>query len=118
MAAFRAFLKTEFSEENLEFWLACEDFKRTRSAAKLASRAHSIFEEFVRIEAPREVGTQRRPSPESRGPSGEALGPALGAAACGSGLLGAPALTRLTWLGRPGGRACPLSLVHWLPARR
>ncbi|XP_058525686.1 regulator of G-protein signaling 16 isoform X1 [Ochotona princeps] len=55
LAAFRAFLKTEFSEENLEFWLACEDFKRTRSAAKLASRAHRIFEEFVRTEAPREV---------------------------------------------------------------
>lgn len=55
MAAFRAFLKTEFSEENLEFWLACEDFKRTRSAAKLASRAHRIFEEFVDVQAPREV---------------------------------------------------------------
>ncbi|XP_002724321.1 regulator of G-protein signaling 16 [Oryctolagus cuniculus] len=55
VAAFRAFLKTEFSEENLEFWLACEDFKKTRSAAKLASRARRIFEEFICTEAPREV---------------------------------------------------------------
>lgn len=56
LAAFRAFLKTEFSEENLEFWLACEDFKKTRSAAKLASKAQRIFEEFIDVQAPREVG--------------------------------------------------------------
>lgn len=55
VAAFRAFLKTEFSEENLEFWLACEEFKKIRSTAKLATRAHRIFEEFVDVQAPREV---------------------------------------------------------------
>ncbi|KAJ7400036.1 hypothetical protein BTVI_109144 [Pitangus sulphuratus] len=55
LAAFRAFLKTEFSEENLEFWLACEDFKKTRSAAKLAAKAQRIFEEFIDVQAPREV---------------------------------------------------------------
>ncbi|XP_011223504.1 regulator of G-protein signaling 16 isoform X2 [Ailuropoda melanoleuca] len=55
VAAFHAFLKTEFSEENLEFWLACEEFKQLRSATKLASRAHKIFEEFIRSEAPKEV---------------------------------------------------------------
>ncbi|XP_066217778.1 regulator of G-protein signaling 16 isoform X1 [Saccopteryx leptura] len=55
VAAFHAFLKTEFSEENLEFWLACEEFKKIRSAAKLASRAHRIFEEFICSEAPKEV---------------------------------------------------------------
>uniref|UniRef100_A0AAA9SLI8 Regulator of G-protein signaling 8 n=1 Tax=Bos taurus TaxID=9913 RepID=A0AAA9SLI8_BOVIN len=54
VAAFRAFLKTEFSEENLEFWLACEEFKKTRSTAKLVSKAHRIFEEFVDVQAPRE----------------------------------------------------------------
>nr|XP_020764655.1 regulator of G-protein signaling 16 isoform X2 [Odocoileus virginianus texanus] len=55
VAAFHAFLKTEFSEENLEFWLACEEFKKLRSATKLASRAHRIFEEFICSEAPKEV---------------------------------------------------------------
>ncbi|XP_024407339.2 regulator of G-protein signaling 16 isoform X1 [Desmodus rotundus] len=55
VAAFHAFLKTEFSEENLEFWLACEEFKKIRSATKLASRAHRIFEEFICSEAPKEV---------------------------------------------------------------
>ncbi|NXS14735.1 RGS16 protein, partial [Neodrepanis coruscans] len=53
--AFHTFLKTEFSEENLDFWLACEDFKKTRSKTKLASKANRIFEEFVQSEAPREV---------------------------------------------------------------
>ncbi|KAH0618284.1 hypothetical protein JD844_017334, partial [Phrynosoma platyrhinos] len=46
VAAFHGFLKTEFSEENLEFWLACEEFKRTRSKAKLAAKANKIFEDF------------------------------------------------------------------------
>lgn len=55
MTAFHTFLKTEFSEENLDFWLACEDFKKTRSKTKLASKANRIFEEFVQSEAPREV---------------------------------------------------------------
>lgn len=52
---FQAFLRTEFSEENLEFWLACEEFKKTRSTAKLVTKAHRIFEEFVDVQAPREV---------------------------------------------------------------
>ncbi|XP_074858612.1 regulator of G-protein signaling 16 [Carettochelys insculpta] len=55
VAAFHAFLKTEFSEENLEFWLACEEFKKSRSKSKLSSKAHRIFLEFVQNEAPREV---------------------------------------------------------------
>ncbi|XP_047910179.1 regulator of G-protein signaling 16 isoform X1 [Anser cygnoides] len=55
VTAFHTFLKTEFSEENLDFWLACEDFKKTRSKTKLASKANRIFEEFVQSEAPREV---------------------------------------------------------------
>ncbi|EGW08713.1 regulator of G-protein signaling 16 [Cricetulus griseus] len=55
VAAFHAFLKTEFSEENLEFWLACEEFKKIRSTTKLATRAHRIFDEYIRSEAPKEV---------------------------------------------------------------
>ncbi|XP_012689603.1 regulator of G-protein signaling 16 [Clupea harengus] len=53
--AFRAFLISEFSEENIAFYLACEDFKKTRSAAKLPSKAERIFNEFIGTEAPREV---------------------------------------------------------------
>ncbi|XP_063056249.1 regulator of G-protein signaling 16 [Engraulis encrasicolus] len=53
--AFRAFLISEFSEENIAFYLACEDFKRTRSSAKQHSKAEKIYNEFIGTEAPREV---------------------------------------------------------------
>uniref|UniRef100_A0A673Y3W7 Regulator of G protein signaling 1 n=1 Tax=Salmo trutta TaxID=8032 RepID=A0A673Y3W7_SALTR len=36
LAAFRAFLQSEFSEENIEFWLACRDYSRTTSPADLS----------------------------------------------------------------------------------
>lgn len=53
--AFRAFLTSEFSEENIAFYLACEDLKKTKSAAKLPSKAERIYNEFIGTEAPREV---------------------------------------------------------------
>ena len=55
LTAFRAFLKTEFSDENIEFWMACEDYKKIKSSAKLASRANKIYREFIEVKAPREV---------------------------------------------------------------
>ncbi|XP_013913079.1 PREDICTED: regulator of G-protein signaling 21-like [Thamnophis sirtalis] len=53
--AFRAFLKSEFSEENIEFWLACEDFRKTKLAATIASKAQRIYSEFIQADAPREI---------------------------------------------------------------
>ncbi|KAK2509579.1 hypothetical protein MC885_017874 [Smutsia gigantea] len=53
--AFRTFLKSEFSEENVEFWLACEDFKKTESAEKIASKAKMIYSEFTEANAPKEI---------------------------------------------------------------
>lgn len=55
LAAFRTFLKTEFSDENIEFWMACEDYKKIKSTAKLVSKANKIFKEFIDVQAPREV---------------------------------------------------------------
>lgn len=55
LAAFRAFLKSEFCEENIEFWLACEDFKKTKSPQKLTSKAKKIYNDFIEKEAPKEV---------------------------------------------------------------
>lgn len=55
LAAFRAFLLTEFSEENLEFWLACEEFKKAKSQSKMASKAKKIFAEFIAIQSFKEV---------------------------------------------------------------
>ncbi|XP_039591649.1 regulator of G-protein signaling 16-like [Polypterus senegalus] len=55
VAAFRLFLRSEFSEENLDFWLACEEYKNIKPSSKLASRAMKIFEDFIDNEAPKEV---------------------------------------------------------------
>ncbi|XP_069088166.1 regulator of G-protein signaling 5-like [Pleurodeles waltl] len=55
LASFWSFLKTEFSDENLEFWLACEKYKKIRSAAKLSSKGQEIYEQFIQNEACREV---------------------------------------------------------------
>ncbi|XP_037325596.2 regulator of G-protein signaling 2 [Pungitius pungitius] len=52
---FSIFLKSEFCEENIEFWTACEDFRNITSHKALASKADSIYEEFVRSEAPKEI---------------------------------------------------------------
>ncbi|XP_065698520.2 regulator of G-protein signaling 21 isoform X1 [Patagioenas fasciata] len=53
--AFRTFLKSEFSEENVEFWLACEDFKKTKSPTKIALKAQKIYSDFIQADAPKEI---------------------------------------------------------------
>uniref|UniRef100_A0A3P8U621 RGS domain-containing protein n=1 Tax=Amphiprion percula TaxID=161767 RepID=A0A3P8U621_AMPPE len=54
-AVFRHFLRLEFSEENLDFWLAVEKFKKTRPLNKMAARAAKIYEEFISTNATRQV---------------------------------------------------------------
>ena len=57
-ALFRAFLKLEYNEENLAFFLACEKFKRLSDSSgnkKIAAKAQKIYDEFIKVEAPREV---------------------------------------------------------------
>lgn len=54
---FTNFLKSEFSDENIEFWLACEDYKTT-AASKLVTRARQIYQQYVDSDAPREVKKQ------------------------------------------------------------
>lgn len=51
---FREFLKSEFSEENIEFWLACEDYKKTKTD-HLHGKAERIYEEFVQSDAIKQV---------------------------------------------------------------
>ncbi|XP_068174898.1 regulator of G-protein signaling 5-like [Antennarius striatus] len=55
LAAFRSFLQSEFSEENIEFWMSCEDFKKTKNPVKMATKAKKIYEDFIQSEGPREV---------------------------------------------------------------
>uniref|UniRef100_A0A9L0JBQ5 Regulator of G-protein signaling 1 n=1 Tax=Equus asinus TaxID=9793 RepID=A0A9L0JBQ5_EQUAS len=51
---FGNFLKSEFSEENIEFWLACEDYKKTESDL-LRCKAEKIYKAFVHSDAAKQV---------------------------------------------------------------
>nr|XP_061831547.1 regulator of G-protein signaling 8 isoform X1 [Nerophis lumbriciformis] len=66
LAAFRTFLKTEFSDENIEFWMACEDYKKIKNSTKLISKANKIFKEFIDVQAPREVNIDYRTRMETK----------------------------------------------------
>ncbi|XP_044202026.1 regulator of G-protein signaling 5 isoform X2 [Thunnus albacares] len=54
LQAFHEFLRSEFSEENLEFWLACEDY-RVSPSNKQRTKAGSIYNQFINPDAPQEV---------------------------------------------------------------
>ncbi|CAM4655537.1 unnamed protein product [Leuciscus chuanchicus] len=58
--ALRLFMKSEHCEENIEFWLACEEFRKIGSRSKLRSRAKTIYKEFVKPESPKEVRFHQR----------------------------------------------------------
>ncbi|XP_062990996.1 regulator of G-protein signaling 18 [Elgaria multicarinata webbii] len=53
--AFTRFLRSEFSEENIEFWMACEDYKKSKDTSQLPQKAKTIYEMFIQKEAPNEV---------------------------------------------------------------
>ncbi|KAI4900010.1 hypothetical protein NFI96_014513 [Prochilodus magdalenae] len=55
LAAFRAFLQSEFSEENIEFWLACKEYKETTSSSMRSKKAAQIYHEFLDPMAQKEV---------------------------------------------------------------
>nr|CAH8872844.1 unnamed protein product [Trichobilharzia regenti] len=55
LALFKDFLSTEFSDENIEFWIACQDYKHTTNPKKLAMKANQIYTEFIAVQANREV---------------------------------------------------------------
>lgn len=52
---FSQFLRSEFSEENIEFWLACNDYKSTRSDSKRLNKAKTIYALYIEADAPKEV---------------------------------------------------------------
>ncbi|XP_004685514.2 PREDICTED: regulator of G-protein signaling 18 [Condylura cristata] len=55
LETFTRFLKTEFSEENIEFWIACEDFKKIKDPNQILLKAKAIYEKFIQSDAPQEV---------------------------------------------------------------
>ncbi|XP_019734730.1 regulator of G-protein signaling 13-like [Hippocampus comes] len=57
---FQAFLKSEFSDENMEFWLVCEEYKKIRSSYRMTCKAEKIFKLYIQVEAPREINIDHR----------------------------------------------------------
>nr|XP_014353066.1 PREDICTED: regulator of G-protein signaling 19 [Latimeria chalumnae] len=51
---FREFLRTEYSEENMLFWLACEDLKKEAGKNATEEKARMIYEDYISILSPKE----------------------------------------------------------------
>ncbi|XP_053185651.1 regulator of G-protein signaling 13-like [Scomber japonicus] len=60
MKIFQAFLKSEFSDENIEFWMVCEDYKKIKTSFRLTARAKKIFKLYIQAEAPREINIDHK----------------------------------------------------------
>lgn len=52
---FREFLVSEYSEENIAFWLACEQLKRESNPETIEEKARYIYEDYISILSPKEV---------------------------------------------------------------
>ncbi|XP_794623.4 regulator of G-protein signaling 20 isoform X1 [Strongylocentrotus purpuratus] len=52
---FREFLRSEYSEENLLFWLACEELHKETNSASVEEKARLIYEDYISILSPKEV---------------------------------------------------------------
>ncbi|KAK6308603.1 hypothetical protein J4Q44_G00218740 [Coregonus suidteri] len=57
---FREFLRTEYSEENMLFWLACEDLKQEMNKNTVDEKARMIYEDYISILSPKEVSLDSR----------------------------------------------------------
>ncbi|VDD80174.1 unnamed protein product [Mesocestoides corti] len=53
--AFREFLRSEYSEENILFWMACEDLKKETNHELVEEKARMIYEDYISILSPKEV---------------------------------------------------------------
>ncbi|KAM7534464.1 hypothetical protein Aperf_G00000111930 [Anoplocephala perfoliata] len=58
--AFREFLRSEYSEENILFWLACEDLKAETNSEAVEEKARLIYEDYISILSPKEVSLDSR----------------------------------------------------------
>ncbi|PAV76991.1 hypothetical protein WR25_05526 [Diploscapter pachys] len=57
---FADFLKSEFSDENILFWQACEELKREKNSEKIEEKARIVYEDFISILSPKEVSLDSR----------------------------------------------------------
>ncbi|XP_061519482.1 regulator of G-protein signaling 20 isoform X3 [Anopheles gambiae] len=58
--AFREFLRCEYSEENILFWLACEELKKETNPEAIEEKARFIYEDYISILSPKEVSLDSR----------------------------------------------------------
>nr|XP_035962179.1 regulator of G-protein signaling 20 isoform X3 [Halichoerus grypus] len=58
--AFREFLRTEFSEENMLFWMACEELKKEANKTIIEEKARIIYEDYISVLSPKEVSLDSR----------------------------------------------------------
>ncbi|KAM4636847.1 regulator of G-protein signaling 10 isoform 1-T1 [Discoglossus pictus] len=58
IAEFTDFLKKEFSEENVLFWSACEDFKRTQDKEQMQKKAQDIYTTFLSSKSSSQVNVE------------------------------------------------------------
>ncbi|XP_032233595.2 regulator of G-protein signaling 19 isoform X2 [Nematostella vectensis] len=57
---FHEFLKSEYSEENLLFWLAVERLKKETEPASVKNLAQTIYNDYVSTESPKEVSIDHK----------------------------------------------------------
>lgn len=57
---FRDFLRCEYSEENILFWLACEELKKETNAEAIEEKARFIYEDYISILSPKEVSRSHK----------------------------------------------------------
>ncbi|XP_017566922.1 regulator of G-protein signaling 1 [Pygocentrus nattereri] len=55
VSVFGAFLRSEYSEENLQFYLACEQYRQSSNTFSLQRRAKEIIATYIQPGAPREI---------------------------------------------------------------
>jgi len=52
---FKTFLRSEYSEENMLFWIACEELKHESVPDVVEEKARSIYDDYISILSPKEV---------------------------------------------------------------
>ncbi|KYM97510.1 Regulator of G-protein signaling 20 [Cyphomyrmex costatus] len=57
---FKEFLVSEYSEENIAFWLACEQLKRENNPETIEEKARYIYDDYISILSPKEVSLDSR----------------------------------------------------------
>uniref|UniRef100_F7AT24 RGS domain-containing protein n=1 Tax=Ciona intestinalis TaxID=7719 RepID=F7AT24_CIOIN len=52
---FRVFLESEIADENLKFWLACENLKSATKQKRIEKGVQDIYDTYINVYSPHEV---------------------------------------------------------------